>query len=315
VSTKEGAVERVAIAGVGLMGLGIGVDFARFGYQVSLYDTKANFAEKALKQAGEDLDLMVEGRLITARKAKAAYQRLHPADNLETATADADYVVESIFDKLDLKQELFTRLDELCPPPVILATNTTTLRVTDIAANTKHPERILTTHYFQPPHFIPLVEVVGGEKTAPETIDRAAGILRGLDKKVVILDKDANGLIGACLQTALSQGIEAIMKEGLSHSFQDIDDIISFAFGRRLYYLANFKRLDFMGLDSLYAMFKESRKEIWEPIAQRVERGEYGMKTGKGFYDWPGDTAQQEQLRLKKGLIRMMKQDKEEGVI
>ena len=314
-NTREKAVERVAIVGVGLMGLGIGVDFARFGYQVSLYDAKTDFAEKALKQASEDLDLMVEGELITAGEAKAAYQCLHPTNNLEMATADADYVVEAIFDKLDLKQELFTRLDELCPPPVILATNTTTLRVTDIAANTRHPERTLTTHYFQPPHFLPLVELVGGEKTAPETIERAAGILRGLEKKVVILDKDANGLVGARLQTALSQGIEDIMKQGLSRNAKDIDDIISFAFGRRLYYLANFKRLDFMGLDSLYAMFKESGKEIWEPIAQHVQRGEYGMKTGKGFYDWPGDAAQQEQLRLKKGLIQMMKQDREEGTI
>jgi 3-hydroxybutyryl-CoA dehydrogenase len=312
---KEETIERVAIVGVGLMGLGIGIEFARFGYHVSLYDTKENFSMRAMEQAREDLDLMVETELITASDARAAYERLHPTSEMDTAVSGADYVVEAVFDVLSLKREIFARLDELCPPPTILATNTTNLRVTDIAAATKHPERILTTHYFQPPQFVPLVEVVGGEKTDPGTVERAVRVLRGLRKKVVVLNKDVNGLVGTRLQSALSDRAQSIIDMGLTNRVEDLDDIISFGFGRRLNYTANFKRLDLIGLDFLYTVIKESGHEVWKPLAERVERGELGMKTGKGFYDWPGDTAKRENRRLNLGLIRLMKQDMAEGAI
>ena len=312
---EEESIRKVTVVGAGQMGVGIGIEFARFGFQVYFYDTKANYVENVMKQSREDLDLMAETGLITVSEVKPSLDRLHVTNQLETAVANTDYVVEAVFDKLALKQELFSWLDQLCPSNVPLATNTTTLRVTDIAANTRHPERVLTTHYFQPPHFIPLVEVVGGEKTSQQIIDQVVNLLRRLGKRVVVLEKDVNALVGARLQAAFSGCIEGILKEGLTSNVKDIDDIISFAFGRRLCYLANFKRLDFMGLDFLYATLKNSGKEIWEPIAQHVEKGEYGMKSGKGFYNWPGDTAQQELNRLKKGLAAMMLKDKEEGTI
>jgi len=157
---KEEKVKHVAVIGAGLMGLGIGVDFARFGYPVSLYNTHEATSRRALEMAKEDLDLMVETQLITTEEAKATYDRLRPTTDLEDAASAADYVVESVLEQLPLKQEIFAKLDEICPSPTILVTNTSRLRVTDIAATAKHPERILATHYFQPPHFIPLVEVV-----------------------------------------------------------------------------------------------------------------------------------------------------------
>lgn len=312
---KEESIRHVAIVGAGLMGLGIGIEFARFGYNVSLYDTKENFVNTAMEQAHQELDLMTETELITASEAKAACDRLHPTTDLVTAVSSADYVVEAVFDVLSLKQEIFAKIDELCSPPAILATNTTNLRVTDIASIAKHPERILTTHYFQPPHFIPLVEVVGGEKTDPRTVERAVQVLRGLRKRVIVLNKDVNRLVGTRLQGALNQEVESIVEMGLANSFEDIDDIISFGFGRRLTYTAHFKRMDLIGLDFLFTTLREAGIPVWRLIAERVERGELGMKTGKGFYDWPGDTAKQTDRRLKKELARLMKQDMEDGTI
>jgi len=311
---KEGNIERVAVIGAGLMGFGIGVEFARFGYQVSLYNTTKATSEKAMERTREDLDLMVKTELVTAEEAKATYDRLRPTIDVEDAASGADYVIESVLEILSLKQEIFAKLDEICPPPAVLATNTSGLTVTDIASATKHPERVLATHYFQPPHFIPLVEVVGGEKTDREVVELVARVLRGLRKKVAVIDVELPGFAGNRIQGAIGREIQSLVDQGVCSSSM-IDDIISFGFGRRMAYTGYFKRLDLIGLDFIHTVSKGRGQEPWGPIADRVERGELGMKSGKGFYEWPGDTAKQFLRQYNMELIRLMKQDMEEGSI
>jgi 3-hydroxybutyryl-CoA dehydrogenase len=311
---KETAIKRVAAIGAGLMGLGIGVEFARFGYQVSLYNTSQASSANSRQRARQDLDLMVETELIPRAEARAAYQRLHFTTDLTEAASGADYVVESVLEVLSLKHQIFARLDELCPPPAILAINTSGFLVTDIASVTKHPERILATHYFQPPHFIPLVEVVGGKKTERWAIDRTVGILRGLHKKVVVIDKELPGFIGNRLQGVIGREVRSLVDQGAATP-QMIDDIISFGFGRRMAYTGYFKRMDLIGLDFVYTSAKERGLPPWKPVAERVERGELGMKTGKGFYEWPADSAEKLHRRLNTELIRLMKQDMADGAI
>ncbi|MFC2041062.1 3-hydroxyacyl-CoA dehydrogenase family protein [Chloroflexota bacterium] len=307
-------IERVAVIGAGLMGLGIAVEFARFGYQVSIYNTNQASSQKAMERAGEDLDLMVETELLTAEDAKATYKRLRPTTDLEDAASGADYVVESVLEILTLKQEIFAKLDEICPPPAILATNTSYLRVTDIASVTKHPGRVLATHYFQPPHFVPLVEVVGGEKTDREVVELVGGVLKGLRKKVAVINIELPGFAGNRIQRAIAREVESLVDKGVCSPIA-IDDIISFGFGRRMAYTGYFKRLDLIGLDLGYKAVKSRGQEPWGTIAEHVERGELGMKSGKGFYEWPGDSAKQFHRRQNMELIRLMKQDMAEGLI
>ena len=311
---KEEGIERVAVIGAGLMGFGVAVEFARFGYQVSMYNTREETSKRAMQQAKEALDLMAETELITRDEALAAYARLRPTTDIADAATGTDFVHESVLELLALKRETFARLDELCPPPVILATNTSTLRVTDIASATKHPERVVATHYFQPPHFIPLVEVVGGEKTDRKVVEKAARMLRGMRKKVVVIDVDLPRFVANSIQFAIGRQIQSLIDRGIC-SPQTIDDVISFGFGRRMAYTAYFKRLDLIGLDFGYRMAKDHGIEPWKPIAEHVEKGELGMKSGKGFYDWPGDTAEQLHYRVNTELIRLMKQDMEAGLI
>lgn len=311
---REESIERVAVIGAGLMGLGIGVEFARFGYHTSLYNTTEATSKKAMEQAQEDLDLMVETQLVTSNEAKAAYDRLRPTTDLVEAVSGADYVIESVPELLSLKQEIFARLDELCPPPAILATNTSALLVTDIASAVKHPERILATHYFQPPHFVPLVEVVGGKKTDREVVELVARVLRGLRKKVVVIDIELPAFIGNRIQGAIGREIRSLVEQGVGTP-KMIDDIISFGFGRRMAYTGYFKRLDLIGLDFGYAAAKARGQRLWEPVAERVERGELGMKSGKGFYDWSGDKAKRFLRRYNTELIRLLKQDMDDGSI
>ncbi len=312
---KVTEIKQVAVIGAGLMGLGIGVEFARFGYPVNLYNTTKTSSGNAMQRAREDLDLMVETELITRAEARAAYGRLHPTTELARAAVGADYMVESVPEVLPLKHDIFAKLDELCPPPAILATNTSGFLVTDIASVTKHPERIVATNYYQPPHFVPLVEVVGGQKTERSAIEQTVTILRSLRKKVVVIGKEIPGLIlGNRIQRAMMQEIQSLVDEGAATP-QMIDDILSFGLGPRMIYTGFFRRLDLIGLDLLYTAFKEWGLPPWKPIAERVERGELGMKTGKGFYEWPGDTATRLHRRMNTELIRLMKQDMIEGAI
>jgi len=311
---KEQDIKRVAIIGAGLMGLGVGVEFARFGYDVSLYNTREESSKKAMERAREELDLMAETELITAGEADAAYGRLRPTTDLEEAAAEADFVHESVLEVLKLKQEVFVKLDEICSPPTILATNTSGLRVSKIASVTKHPERVVAAHYFQPPHFVPLVEVAGFEGTSPEVVETTANLLRGLRKKVVVLNVEIPGFVGNRIQGAIAREIRSLVDKGIC-SPEMIDDVISFGFGRRMTYTAYFKRQDLIGLDFIATQAKDRGWEVWGPIAERVERGELGMKTGKGFYEWPGDSAKEFQRKTNIELIRLMKKDMEDGLI
>jgi len=311
---KEAGIERVAVIGAGLMGFGVAVEFARFGYQVSVYNTREETSKQAMKQAREALDLMAETELITGDEADAAYGRLHPTIDIVEAAGGADFVHESVLEVLDIKKEVFARLDEICPPSVILATNTSSMRVTDIATATRRPERVLATHYFQPPHFVPLVEVAGGEKTDRTLVEKAARVLRGMRKRVVVIDVELPGFVGNRLQGTIAREVRSLVDKGVC-SPEMIDDVISFGFGRRMAYTGYFKRMDLIGLDFGYRAAQGRGVPSWGPVAERVERGELGMKSGKGFYEWPGDTAKQLHRRLNTELIRLMKQDMDAGLI
>jgi len=310
----DDSVKKVAVIGAGLMGFGVAAEFARFGYQVSIYNTREETSKKAMADIKEALDLMAETELITADEAGTAYGRVHPTTNLAEAASGADFIHESVLELLSLKQEVFEKLDEICPPPAILATNTSGFRVTDIATATKHPERVVATHYFQPPHFIPMVEVVGGEKTDRAVVEKAARILRGLRKRVAVIDIELPGIVGNRIQGAISREIRSLVDQGVC-SPEMIDDVISYGFGRRMAYTGYFKRLDLIGLDFGYNTAKGRGIEPWKLIADHVENGELGMKSGKGFYDWSGDKAKKMHYRLNTELIRLMKQDMDAGLI
>jgi 3-hydroxybutyryl-CoA dehydrogenase len=310
----EKVIKRIAVIGAGLMGAGVAAEFARFGYETTMYNTRKETSRRALEQAKEALDLMAETKLITARQAQGAYRRLHPTTDLEEAATGADFVHESVAELLKLKQEVFAKLDKICPPPAILATNTSGLRVTDIASVTGRPERVIATHYFQPPHFVPLVEVVPTQKTDPAVTERTVALLRGLRKKVVVIPKEVPGFIGNRIQGAIGREIQSLVDNGIATP-EMIDDVIQFGFGRRMAYTGYFKRLDLIGLDFIYNATRGHGAEPWKPVAEHVERGELGMETGKGFYEWHGDAAKQLHRRQNTELIRLMKQDMETGEI
>ena len=306
-------IKNIAIIGAGLMGLGIGVEYARFGYNVKLYNTSQTSSVQAGQKAKAILDLMAQTRLITRDTAKTTTNRLIFSTDIIKTVTGADLVVESVPENLPLKQETFAKLDEICPPSVLLCTNTSGLRVTDIAAHAAHPERILATHYSQPPHFMPLVEVVSGEKTNSALIPVVVKMLRAMHK-MVVLAKDTPRFIQNRIQRAIGQECQAMVDEGLATP-EMIDNVISFGFGRRMAYTGYFKRLDLIGLDFTASLDKSKGVQPWKPIAEHVARGELGMASGRGFYDWPEEKRERFLQWYHTELIRLIQQDIERGEI
>ena len=310
---KEFKIQNVAIIGAGLMGLGIGVEYARFGYNVKLYNTSKASSVHAIQRAEEILDLMVKTKLIGRDAAKVTLQRLTTTNDITEAVKGADLVVESAPENLVLKQEIFVKLDEICPTTVILCTDTSVLRVTDIAARAKHPERILATHYTQPPHFVPMVEVVPGEKTDPDIVQFVAGMLRKMHK-MVILTKDSPKFLQNRIQGAIARECQTLVDEGLATP-ETIDNVICYGFGRRMAYTGYFKRLDLIGLKFSGNSTRSNEGKPWPPIAEHVAHGELGMNAGKGFYDWPKEKREKFLQWYHTELIRLMQEDLERGDI
>jgi len=311
---KETGIDKVAIIGAGLMGFGIGLEYARYGYEVTLYNTRKESSLNAMRQARGALDVMVAHGLLTSSEGDAAYDRLHPSTDLEAAATGADIVVESVREVLELKKDIFARLDKICPPEVILATNTSTLRVTDIAEGLSHPERVVATHYFQPAHLIPLVEVCAGQKTVPLTVSRITEILGRMHKKVVVMKMEINAFLGNRIQGAIGRECQALVDKGAATP-EMIDDVITYGFGRRMAITGYFKRLDLIGLDLLYDTSTNRGGQAWPLLAEKVRRGELGMKTGKGFYTWTGDSMKEIHRRQNEELIRLLQYDMDKGLL
>ncbi len=310
---KHPDINKVAVIGAGLMGFGVGVDFARAGYETWLFNTRAETSRTAMEKAKEAFSLFVEGDMMSDAEANAAYARLHPTTRMEEAAENADYVSESALESLSLKRQIFADLDRLCPPSAILTTNSSNFTTTSIVKDNalKHPERCCVAHYFQPPYLLPLVEVVGGEKTAKETITKTCEVLSGMHKKAVVIPVEVPGHAGNRIQFAIGQEIRNLVDKKICTP-EMIDDIIMCSFGRRMATTGWFIRNDLIGLDFTYNIAKAAGTEPWEPFKERVERGELGMKSGKGFYDWP-DFGKAVERRQNMELLRLLKSDIEDG--
>jgi len=314
---SKNEIRKIAIIGAGQMGSGIGIEFARFGYQVNFYDAYDEALKKNEASIREYLDLLVEAQLTKRSDVSKILGMISSTNKMSEAAKNADHAVEAVPENLALKQQIFAQLDELCPVDVTLATNSSSMRCEDCGAKAKnHPERILITHYWHPAPFIPLVEVIGGKRTDPAVLERIATLLRSMHKKVVLQPMElSTGPAG--WGNAMQHPIENVARRMIDNNGlepQVVDDIIRFGFGRRLPFLGVFRRYDIIGLDFFYNASKARGEEPWKPVKERVERGETGVKSGKGFYDWPSGSEQfLRQYYLELG--KMMKQDIERGDI
>ncbi len=280
-----------AVIGTGMMGPGIALTLALGGVRATILSRNRENALQGLEKAWAQTRLLEENGLASADRAARARDLLGASTAFDETVARADLVIESAPEDMAFKQELFARMDGLSGPDAVLASNTSGLSITAIASACRHPERVLTTHFWNPPHLMPLVEIVLGERTSPETGGAVRDLLSACGKTPVVVKKDRPGQLGNRLQMALVREAVNIVAEGIA-SVEDVDLAAKNGFGLRLPVYGIFEHQDMVGLDMCLAIIDYVARDLNnEPKApefyhRMVARGELGVKTGKGFYDW-----------------------------
>jgi 3-hydroxybutyryl-CoA dehydrogenase len=280
------SIQRAAVLGSGTMGHGIAQVLALAGIATRVYDVQASALDAARTKVKANLDQGVEKGKVAASAREAALAALAYTTDLAHATAGAEVVIEAVPEKLELKRELFGELGKL-PPDVLLATNTSSLSITAIAAAAAHPERVVGMHFFNPVHIMKLVEVVRTEASARPAVELALALAVRLGKDPIEV-ADAPGFASSRLGIAI--GLEAIrMVEAGVAAPADIDKAMTLGYG---FPMGPLRLTDLVGLDVRLSIAEYLAKELGERftpprlLREKVARGELGKKSGRGFYDW-----------------------------
>jgi len=284
--------DSVLVIGSGLMGSGIASRSALAGHRTILLDTALDTAERGRAQALLCIDELEENNLVDPAAATRARTLITVSDDLKSACVEARYVVEAIAEILPAKQDLFAQLDTLLPPEVIILSNTSGLRITDIAAKmTLHPERALTAHFWFPGHLVPLVEIVIGERSNPAYAEEAKALLRTWDKAPVIVKRDLPGqLANRILQAVIREAVN-IVELGLCEP-EDVDLAIKMGMGIRFPVWGPLEHVDAVGVDLCRNVQATVLPDIADSTApakafeDKIAAGDLGAKSGRGFYDW-----------------------------
>jgi 3-hydroxybutyryl-CoA dehydrogenase len=281
-------VSKVGVVGCGLMGGGIAQVAAQAGFPTMVVEANAELLDKGLRAVRKSLDGLVERGRVDAAQRDAVWSRLAGTVRLEDL-ADADLVIEAITENVGLKKETFARLDQICPPPALLASNTSSCTITEMAAATRRPAQVLGLHFFNPAPVMKLVEVVRTILTSEETIRTAWGFVQALGKTPVAATDTTGFIVNRLLVPYLLEAVR-LLESGIA-SKGDIDQAMKLGCG---YPMGPFALLDLVGLDTtLYVaevMFQEFREPRFAPpplLRRMVLAGHLGRKSGKGFYDYP----------------------------
>jgi 3-hydroxybutyryl-CoA dehydrogenase len=274
-----------------MMGPGIAVTLAAGGLRTTILSREAERGQQGLDKALAQVHLLKENGLVDHGCAHCAQHNLSASADFERAIASADLVIESAPENLEFKQDLFARMDAIAQPRAVLASNTSGLSITAIAARCTRPERVLTTHFWNPPHLMPLVEVVKGEQTADDVAAGVRDLLAACGKVAVVVKKDRPGQLGNRLQMAMWREAVNIVAEGIADA-EDVDLAAKTGMGLRLPVYGIFEHADAVGLGMVRDIMDYVSHDLYnqprapELIHEKVARGETGARAGKGFYDW-----------------------------
>jgi 3-hydroxyacyl-CoA dehydrogenase len=287
------AIERVAVVGAGRMGHGIALVYALDGRDVALFDVDDEVLDSAPERVDAALSTMVSEGYLERDAADAALSNLRTESDFAAAVAGADFVTEAVAEDLAVKQSVFADLDAHAPADALLATNTSGLSIADIARDVEDTSRVLGTHWFNPPHIVPLVEVVKGPETTDAAVATVREVLDSAGKTPVVLEREIPGFLGNRIQAAMTYEAYSLLARGVA-SAADIDRAVKAGFGFRLPVMGIFEKVDQSGLDVHREVERSLMADLdrgTDPnpvVSELVERGETGWESGTGVYDWTG---------------------------
>ncbi len=281
-------VQRVAVFGAGTMGTGIAQVAARAGYRTEIFDVAPGAAAKAVEKIKDSLARAVEKGRCTSDERNQALALLAAAETFEGAAGSADLIIEAAPEDLQLKRELFAKLSKAARPEAVLATNTSSLPITAIAAAAKGPERVIGLHFFNPVPAMKLLEIVHGERTHPLVVAAARAFGARLGKEVVVV-RDAPGFATSRLGVCIALEAMRMVEEGVAAA-EEIDRAIELGYGHPM---GPLKLTDQVGLDVRLAIAEHLLAELGERfrppqlLRRMVRAGKLGKKSGEGFYKYP----------------------------
>lgn len=295
-------IKKIVVAGAGTMGASMAQIFARYGYEVTLYNHRQKTLDKATGKISDNVKTLVETKALTDAEAESLLAALSYTVDLN-CFQDCDLVVENLTEVLAVKEAFYTQISELVRPDTIVATNTSGLSINKLGASVKDPSRFLGMHWFNPPHLVPLIEIIKGDTTTDEAAQTIYDLSLSVGKKPVIVQKDVPGFAGNRLQFAVLREALDMVEKGII-SPEGIDDVMKYGLGFRYACLGPLEVADFGGLDTFYHISEYLMKDLCdskEPPAllkEHFENQEFGVKNKKGFYDYSdGKAAEATQKR------------------
>lgn len=299
--------------GTGLMASTTAATLAAAGHSVVFWARTEESLARGQKAARNALLELGENGLLR-ESASDCIARISGTVTLSEAVKPASFIIESLSENLDLKRSILSEAEKHCSPEAILASNTSGLLPSALALPLRHPERFLVTHFWNPAHLIPLVELCAGENTAPETTARVKAFLEFSGKKPAVLAKEAHGFIVNRLQYALLREAFFIVDSGIA-TMEEVDCAMKSSLGRRLADTGPFETADLGGLDVFISIMEYlypdlSRESAPSPLLrEKVEKGDLGAKTGRGLYEWTSEKRSAILEKRQKTLIRFLKED------
>ena len=285
-------VKTIAVIGAGIMGRGIAHAAALGGYRTILEDLVPGALRKAETEIRANLDKAVELGKVTAPAADSAFQRLEYAGSVEEAARDADLIIEAVPEEMESKIEIFTLLDKICRPTTMLASNTSSLSVTEIASVTYRAKKCVGMHFFNPVHKMKLLEVVRALETDDETLATAVEVGKRMGKEVVVI-RESHGFITSRINAMIGNEAFHMLQEGIA-SAADIDKALNLGLNHPM---GPFELVDLVGLDTRLNILEYLHKSLGEKyrpaplLVQYVKAGRLGRKSGRGVYEYPESAA------------------------
>ena len=308
-------IKRICNLGCGTMGFGTAIDFARHGYDVNMFGRKDASIERAMGHIRATLAIMKAHELLTDEDEKDLLNRIHGVTTIEAAAKNADFVIESVAEDMAVKQQVYRELEGYLSPDIIIATDSSGFLPTEASSQMAHPERFVVAHFWNPPHLMPLVEVVPGEKTSRETVEITWALMEKIGKKPAALLKEAPGFVGNRLQFALLREALHCVQDGIATA-EVVDFICKYGIGRRLGVTGPMETADLGGLDVFYNISAYLNADLADDkegaslLKQCVDEGRLGAKTGTGLYPWTPEELEQIETRREEVLIEWLNKDK-----